>query len=130
MNELHLHEPGWYGNRDHMYVGIAHFRLVDDSGKPKRGNIKIWIDWKVKDKNSLDPNTMVLAYRDPFVINCEKALTYKTQTLLDYRRTVLHIIPISDLKVHKERRRRTMPQDEFKNLIEHAREVKARKESL
>lgn len=119
MNELHLREPVWYGDRTSIHIGIAHFRLVDDYGRPRKGNIKIWIDWKVKDKQN--PDNMVLAYRDPFVISCAKALTYKTQTLLDRNRTVLHIIPIEDLKVHKERRRRTMPQDEFRRLTEYAR---------
>jgi hypothetical protein len=99
-------------------------------GKPRKGNIRIWIDYKVKDKNDpIDPDRLVLAYKYPFVIPCSKALEYPIQELNDYMHTKLHIVPIEDLTVQKTRRKRTMPQDEFKNLIEHAREVKARKEN-
>ena len=122
MNEVHILQPIYYGDRSTMYVGIARFRLMKD-GKPKKGNIRIWIDLKVRDKNGPDPNALVLAYRYPFSISCEKALTYKTQTLLDYHRTVLHIIPISDLKVVKTRRARTMPQSDFKKIVEQAKQV-------
>jgi len=124
MNELHLREPIYYGDRTTMYVGIAQFRLVDDYGRPKKGNIKIWIDMKVKDKTGVDTDALVLAYRDPFVISCAQALSYRTQTLLDRNRTVLHIIPIADLKVHKERRRRTMSQADFKEITDLARRLK------
>jgi hypothetical protein len=127
MNDFHLKSPLWLGDRKTMHVGIARFRLVDDMGKPKKGNIRIWIDYKVQDKNDpLNPNRLVLAYKYPFIISCAKALEYPTQILNDFKRTTLHIIPIEDLKVQKTRRCRTMPQDEFKNLIEHAREVRAR----
>lgn len=117
MNEVHIMQPIYYGDRTTMYVGIARFRLTKD-GKPKKGNIRIWIDLKVRDKNSPNPTDTILAYRYPFSISCEKALTYKTQTLLDYHRTVLHIIPISDLKVVKTRRARTTTQEEFKKIVD------------
>jgi hypothetical protein len=121
MNELHLREPIYYGDRTTMYCGVAHFRLVDDYGRPKRGNIRIWIDLKVKDKNGVDPEAMVLAYKYPFQISCAKALEYPVQVLADFNRTKLHIIPIADLKVQKTRRKRTMSQEEFKKLTEYTR---------
>jgi hypothetical protein len=121
MNELHLREPIYYGDRTTMYCGVAHFRLVDDYGKPKKGNIRIWIDLKVKDKNGENPELMVLAYKYPFIISCAKAITYPTQILNDYHRTMLHIIPLDHLKVQQTRRKRTMPQEEFKRLTEYAR---------
>jgi hypothetical protein len=121
MNELHLREPIYYGDRTTMYCGVAHFRLVDDYGKPKRGNIRIWIDLKVKDKNGIDPDLEVLAYRKPFIIKCEKALTYPTQILTDRNRTMLHIIPISHLTIGKVRRNRTMSQDDFRQITELSR---------
>jgi hypothetical protein len=123
MNELHLREPVWYGDRTKIHVGVAHFRLVDDYGRPKKGNIRIWIDWKVKDKNGIDPEALVLAYKYPFSISCIKALTYPPQTLNDFRRTVLHIIPLDHLKITKTRRKRTMPQDEFKKITDLARQL-------
>lgn len=127
MNEVHIKSPIWYGDRQSMHIGIARFRLLDDKGNPKKGNIRVWIDYKVQDKNDpIDPHRLVLAYKYPFVISCSKALEYPIQELNDYMHTRLHIVPIEDLQVQKTRRKRTMPQDEFKNLIEHAREVKAR----
>jgi len=121
MNELHLRQPIWLGDRTAIHIGVAHFRLVDDYGRPRKGNIRIWIDWKVKDKNGTDPDALVLAYKYPFTISCVKALEYLVQVLADFNRTKLHIIPISDLTVTKTRRKRTMPQDEFKKLTEYAR---------
>ncbi len=121
MNEVHLREPIWYGDRTSIHIGVAHFRLVDDYGRSRKGNIRIWIDWKVKDKNGVDPEAMVLAYKYPFQISCAKALGYPVQVLADFNRTKLHIIPVADLKVQKTRRKRTMPQEEFKRLTEYAR---------
>ena len=127
MNEIHIRQPVWYGDRQSMHVGIARFRLLDDMGKARKGNIRIWIDYKVKDKNDpIDPDRLTLAYKYPFIIACSKALEYPIQELNDYMHTKLHIIPISDLEIHKTRRKRTMPQDDFKKLIEHAREVRSR----
>jgi len=124
MNELHLREPIYYGDRTTMYCGVAHFRLVDDYGKPKRGNIRIWIDLKVKDKNGIDPDLEVLAYKYPFVISCAKAITYPKQILNDFHKTMLHIIPLSDLQVQKTRRKRTMSQADFKEITDLARRLK------
>ena len=128
MNEIHIRQPVWYGDRQSMHVGITRFRLLDDMGKARKGNIRIWIDYKVKDKNDpIDPDRLTLAYKYPFIIACSKALEYPIQELNDYMHTKLHIIPISDLEIQKTRRKRTMPQDDFKKLIEHAREVRGRK---
>jgi len=124
VNELHLRQPVWYGDRTAIHVGVAHYRLVDDYGNTRRGNIRIWIDWKVKDKNSLDENAMILAYKYPFQISCAKALEYPVQVLGDFNRTKLHIIPIADLKVQKTRRKRTMSQADFKEITDLARRLK------
>jgi hypothetical protein len=124
MNELHLRQPIWLGDRTEIHVGIAHFRLVDDYGRPRKGNIRVWVDWKVKDKNSPDENAMVLAYTYPFVISCAKAITYPTQVLTDVHRTMLHIIPLEHLKVQKTRRKRTMSQEDFKVITDLARRLK------
>jgi hypothetical protein len=124
MNELHLREPIYYGDRTTMYVGVAHFRLVDNYGRPKKGSIKIWIDMKVKDKTGIDPDALVLAYKYPFSIPCYKAVTYPTQILADIHRTMLHIIPLEHLKVQKTRRKRTMSQEDFKVITDLARRLK------
>jgi len=124
MNELHIRQPIWLGSRTEIHIGIAHFRLVDDYGQPKKGNIRVWIDWKVKDKNSIDENAMTLAYSYPFVISCAKAITYPTQVLTDVHRTMLHIIPIEHLKIQKTRRKRTMSQADFNEIVSLARRLK------
>lgn len=116
MREVHIGSPIWNGDRTQTFIGIARFRLVDDLGKPHKGNIKIWVDYKILDKKS---NTMMLMWKEPFLISCSKAIEYPRQILTDYNRTVLHIIPVSDLKTHKERRKRTMSQDDF-NLLKRA----------
>lgn len=123
MNELHIREPLWYGDRSDPVVGIAHFRLVDKAGNPKKGFITIWIDYKEKDNS---PAGFKLVYPYPFKILCSDAVNFPPQYLNDYKRTILHIVPISKMIEVKTKRRRTMPQDEFKNLIEHAREVRSR----
>jgi hypothetical protein len=119
-NEIHLKQPVWYGDRSNPCVGIAHFRLVKD-GKPRKGQIKIWVDYKVTDNNTGLPT---LAYPYPFSIPCIDALKYPTQVLNDFHRTMLHIIPISKLRVIKTHRKRTMPQDEFKDIVNQANMVK------
>ncbi|MFA5048967.1 MAG: hypothetical protein WC516_08140 [Patescibacteria group bacterium] len=125
MNEVHIREPLWIGDRTQMAVGIARFRLLDDMGRPRKGNIRIWIDYKVKDKNDpIDPDRLVLAYKYPFVISCAKALEYPIQVLNDHNRTRLNIIPIADLKVQKTKRKRTMSQSDFKSLMQASNAVK------
>lgn len=118
MREVHINSPVYYGDRTRMMVGIARFRLLDKNNKPYKGNILIWIDLKVKDKQDpIDPERLVLAYKYPFVISCSKALEYPIQVLTDHNRTRLHIIPLADLEVKKTRRKRTMIQEAFKNEI-------------
>ncbi len=128
MNEVHIHEPIWNGLRTETFVGIARFRLLDDMGRPRKGNIRIWIDYKVKDKNDpIDPDRLVVAYKYPFVISCAKALEYPIQVLNDHNRTRLNIIPITDLKIQRTRRKRTMTQDDFKSLMMASNAVKQEK---
>lgn len=123
MNEVRIREPIWNGDRTEMFVGIARFRLMDDMGRPKKGNIKIWIDYKVIDKN--DPEKrMTLMYKYPFVIKCEQAIEYPIQVLNDHNRTRLHIIPVKDLKIYKTRRKRTMTSADFKLLTQASSAVK------
>jgi hypothetical protein len=117
----------WYGDRSDPAVGIAHFRLVESgSDNPKKGFITIWIDYKERDASDAG---FKLVYPYPFRISCADAVWYPTQHLGDFKRTMVHIIPLSKMIETKTRRKRTMPQDEFKNLIEHAREVRARKDN-
>jgi hypothetical protein len=125
MNEVHIRELIYNGDRTNMALGIARFRLLDDMGKPKKGNIRIWVDMKVKDKSDpIDPNRLVLAYKYPFVISCVKALEYPIQVLNDHNRTRLHIIPIDKLKIQKTRRKRTMSQDDFNSLMQASNAIK------
>jgi hypothetical protein len=120
MNEVTIREHMHLGDRTNPMVGIAHFRLVKEGcnvgGTPKKGDIVIWDNTLVIDKN--DPEQRrVLAYRYPFKISCEKALSYPEMVLLDFRRTRLHLIPIKDLAIKKTKRERTMPSDDFQKLI-------------
>jgi len=128
MNEVRIREPIWNGDRTEMFVGIARFRLMDDMGRPKKGNIKIWIDYKVIDKN--DPEKrMTLMYKYPFVIKCDEVIQkYKIQVLNDYKRTRVYIIPIKDLKIYKTRRKRTMTSADFKLLTQASNAVKQESE--
>lgn len=121
MNEIHLRQPVWYGDRSNPAVGIAHFRLVKD-GVPRRGQIRIWIDYQ-----QIDPATGLqkLVYPYPFTMPCQEAIKYPTQVLNDFHRTMLHIIPISKLKPVKTRRKRTMPQSQFNRIMQEAQNVTA-----
>ena len=115
MREVHIGSPVWNGDRTITFIGIAHFRLVDSIGLPHKGNIKIWVDYKIKDKN--DPEgRMVLMWKEPFAIKCADAINYPVQVLNDYNRTKVHLIPTDDLQIHKEKRSRTMSQDDFNSL--------------
>ena len=114
MIEFHIRQPIWYGDRTQMFVGVARRRLLDGGGQPRRCNALIYIDYKVRD--NLDQTRLKLMYRYPFIISCEKAVTYPIQVLADYQRTRLHIIPVAHMTVYKTRRQRVMPQAEFKML--------------
>ena len=127
MQEVHIKEPGWYGDRSRMYVGIARFRILDKCGVVRRGKIRIWIDYKVNDPTS--PTGWKLAYPYPFDIKCTEVINYQTQVLYDYKHTILHIIPMADLKEVKNYRSgsprgRTMPQEEFKKIMAFTEAVK------
>jgi hypothetical protein len=114
MIEFHIRQPIWYGDRTQMFVGLARRRLLDGGGQPRRCNALVYVDYKVRD--NLDPTLLKLMYRYPFIISCEKAITYPIQVLTDYQRTRLHIIPVDHMTVYKTRRQRVMPQAEFKML--------------
>jgi hypothetical protein len=128
MNEVTIREPIWNGDRTEMFVGIARFRLLDDMGYSKKGNIKIWIDYKIIDKN--DPEKrLTLMYKYPFIIKCDQAIKYPIQVLNDYKRTRLHIIPVKDLKIYKTRRKRTITSADFKSLMQASNAVKQEREN-
>lgn len=115
MREVHIGSPIWNGDRTQTFIGIARFRLTDSLGMPHKGNIKIWVDYKIRDKN--DPEgRMVLMWREPFAISCADAVKYPVQVLNDYNRTKVHLIPTDDLQIHKEKRKRTMSQADFESL--------------
>lgn len=125
-NEVKINEHMHLGNPQQPAVGIAHFRLVKEGwnigGTPKKGYLTIWDNTMVIDKN--DPEQRkVLAYRYPFKISYEKALTYPITVLMDVRRTRLHLIPIADLTVKTTRRKRTEPKGTYQNLIANKQEV-------
>jgi len=127
MNELKIHEHMHLGDRTDPMIGVAHFRLVKEGsnigGTPKKGDIIIWDNTMVTDKN--DPEQRkVLAYRYPFKISCERALGYPEHILMDFRRTRLHLIPIRELEVKITRRKRTMSQEDFKQITDLARRLK------
>jgi len=104
-------------------VGVARFRLVDSIGIPHKGNILIWVDYKVKDKN--DPEgRMVLMWKYPFIIKCADAVRYPVQVLNDFHKTKLYIIPTDDMKVYETRRKRTMSQADFESLKQASLAVK------
>jgi len=117
MNELHLREPVWYGDRSDPCIGVARFRLLKN-GQPRKGFIQIWIDYKEKADT---PAGYKLVYPYPYRITHAEALSYPIQYLNDYNHTALHIIPISKLVELKTRRKRTMSQDEFNKLVEYGR---------
>lgn len=133
MREVHIGSPIWNGLRTETFLGIARFRLVDGLGKPFKGNIKIWVDYKIKDKNDPEGN-MIPMWKNPFTIPCAKAIGYPIQVLADYHKTRLHIIPTKDLKIHKEKRKRTMTQDDFNSLkmaslaVKKENDIKAQKD--
>ena len=117
MREVHIvNGPIWNGQPDSpKFLGVARFRLMDSIGIPHRGSILVWCDYKIKDKN--DPEgRMVLMWKYPFIIKCADALKYPTQTLSDYNRTVIHVIPVTDMEVYETRRKRTMSQADFESL--------------
>ena len=114
MIEFHIRQPIWYGDRTQMFVGLARRRLLDGGGQPRRCNALVYIDYMVRD--NLDPTRKKLMYRYPFIISCEKAVTYPIQVLTDYQRTRLHIIPVAHMAVYKTRRERVMSQADFKML--------------
>lgn len=128
MREIHIQEPVWYGDRSNPTVGIAHFRVVHKitaigTGQvieiPHKGYIKVWINYQEKKADGL----YGLVYPHPFVIECSQVLKYPTQPLNDFRRTIVHHVPISAMREHKERRKRTMPQDQFAQIREQALQI-------
>ncbi len=125
--EVHINSPVWDGDRTNPLVGIARWRILDKVGNVAKGNIRVWIDYKETD--TLSPNGWKLMYPYPFDMKCSEVVNYPRQVLNDRNRTVLHIIPISDLKeVHNYRsgspRGRTMPQEEFAKIRAFAEAVK------
>lgn len=122
MIEFHIRQPIWYGDRTQMFVGLARRRLLDGACMPRCCNALVYIDYMVRD--NLDPTRKQLMYRYPFIISCEKAITYPIQVLPDYQRTRLHIIPVAHMTVYKTRRQRVMPQAEFKMLTTIALKMK------
>jgi hypothetical protein len=125
--EVHIQSPIWNGTRTVCYVGIARWRVTNDSGDACKGNIRIWIDYKETD--TLSPNGWKLMYPYPFDIKCSEIVKYPRQVLNDRNRTILHIIPISDLKEVRNYRSgsprgRTMPQEEFAKIRAFAEAVK------
>jgi hypothetical protein len=129
MREVVILEPGWYGTEP--YIGIAHFRLAERKfvpfynkyvDKPFKGNILIWVDYMIKDKNDPEGH-MILMWPYPFVISCEEAIKYPPNYLNDRRHTMVHIIPVSNLTVKITRRKRTEPQSTFKEKINEAKAI-------
>jgi hypothetical protein len=125
--EVHISSPIWDGLRTNPMVGIARWRITNESGDTVKGNIRIWIDYKETD--TLSPNGWKLMYPYPFDIKCSEVVKYPKQVLNDRNRTVLHIIPISDLKEVRNYRSgsprgRTMPQEEFAKIKAFAEAIK------
>ena len=125
MPEFHLRQPVWYGDRSDPCVGIARFRVTKEKFNrvidkyvrvPLKGNFKLYIDYQEKDGEG----NFRLVYPHPFVIKCSDVVKYPPQPLNDYNRTVVHIVPLSAMREAKQRRTRTMPQDQFAQIREQA----------
>jgi hypothetical protein len=117
MREVHiLKGPIWNGEADSpKYLGVAHFRLVDSIGIPHKGNILVWCDYKIKDKNDPEGH-LVPMWKYPFIIKCADAVKYPVQILGDYNRTRIHIIPVDDMKVYQTKRKRCQTQADFESI--------------
>jgi hypothetical protein len=119
MREVHIIKgPIWNGQPDSpKFLSVAHFRLVDSKDIPHKGSILIWSDYKIRDKNSTNPNAMVLMWKYPFKIKCADAVKYPESFVGEgFRRTKVHTIPVNDMKIYITRRKRTMTQDDFNSL--------------
>lgn len=124
MKEVHINSPIWDGLRTNPLVGIAHRRLLNKTGQISKGDIRIWIDYKERDHEG----NFKMLYPYPFQMSCKQVTSYPTQVLNDRNRTVLHIVPISALRLVKKYRSgsprgRTMPQSEFSQIKQSAIKV-------
>ncbi len=124
-NEIHIREFLYRGDRSNPAVGIAHKRLVDKNGKPKKGYFTVWIDTKERDLSH--PSRYKLVYPYPFRILCSDALMFPTQYLRDYNHTMLHLIPLSKMAEYKTRRKRIDTQDEFERKLKQAEAIQTTK---
>ena len=125
MPEFHLRQPVWYGDRSDPCVGIARFRVTKEKFNPiidkyvrvpLKGNFKLYIDYQERDAEG----HFKLVYPHPFVMPCVEIVKYPLMVLQDFYHTPVHIVPLSAMREHKERRKRMMPQDEFAQIREHA----------
>lgn len=124
MKEVHINSPIFNGDRSQMFVGIAYFRLLNKSKSLSSGDIRIWIDYKERDGEG----NYKMLYPFPFQMSCKQVTSFPTQVLNDRNRTVLHIVPISALRLVKKYRSgsprgRTMPQSEFSQVKQDAIKV-------
>jgi hypothetical protein len=119
MREVHIKIPIWNGLPDSpRFLSVANFRVVNSKGIPFKGNILIFCDWKVKDKNNPDTEAPpILMWRYPFIMKCEDVIKYPPSWVGEgYRRTKVHTIPVNDMKVYETRRKRIMSQADFESL--------------
>jgi len=127
--EMNLNQPIWDGDRSNPKVGIAHFRLLNKKEEVAKGNAKIRIFINFKETDHKSPVGWKLLYPFPFDMKCTEVAKYPTMVLNDFRRTVVHVVPLAHMEEVKHYRSgsprgRTMPQEEFRKLTEMALAIK------